>query len=157
MNLAVESPDQADVLALIDALDAYQAPLYPPESNHLLDLAALLRPEVIFVVARDADAAAVGCGAVVLQPDGWGEIKRMFVQPAVRGGGLAAALLARLEAEAAARRAAELRLETGIHQHAALAFYARAGYTRCGPFGDYLDDPLSVFMRKPLAVAAPGG
>jgi putative acetyltransferase len=39
-------------------------------------------------------------------------------------------------------------LETGIHQHAALALYQRAGYVRCAPFGDYRPDPLSVFMRK---------
>jgi putative acetyltransferase len=40
------------------------------------------------------------------------------------------------------------RLETGIHQHEALAFYAAAGYQRRGRFGDYPDDPLSVFMEK---------
>jgi putative acetyltransferase len=150
VSLAVESPDQPEVRALIDALDAYQAPLYPPASNHLLDIAALLRPEVIFVVARDASGGAIGCGAVVMQPGGWGEIKRMFVQPAVRGSGLAAAMLARLETEAAARGATELRLETGVRQPAALAFYARTGYLRCKPFGNYTDDPLSVFMRRPL-------
>ena len=40
-----ESADQAEVRALIDALDAYQKPLYPPESHHGIDLAALSRPE----------------------------------------------------------------------------------------------------------------
>lgn len=148
-RLAIERPDQPEVRALIDALDAYQAPLYPPESNHLLDMAALLRPEVVFVVARDAAGAARGCGAVVVHGD-WGEIKRMFVLPSARGGGLAAAVLARLEHEAAARGCGELRLETGIHQHAALAFYARRGYGPCGPFADYCADPLSVFMHKVL-------
>ncbi|HCU0908184.1 TPA: GNAT family N-acetyltransferase, partial [Klebsiella pneumoniae] len=43
-----------------------------------------------------------------------------------------------------------LRLETGIHQHAAIALYTRNGYqTRCA-FAPYQPDPLSVFMEKPL-------
>jgi putative acetyltransferase len=41
-----------------------------------------------------------------------------------------------------------LRLETGPYQHEALALYTSAGYERRGPYGDYPDDPLSVFMQK---------
>jgi putative acetyltransferase len=43
-----------------------------------------------------------------------------------------------------------LRLETGIHQPEALALYERAGFVRSPPFGDYREDPLSVFMEKRL-------
>ena len=148
-RIGLESPDQPDVVALIDALDAYQRSLYPPESNHLLDLAALCRPEVLFAVARDEAGAVVGCGAVVLRAD-HGEVKRMFVSPLARGQGLAKALLHRLEDEARARGCRALMLETGIHQHEALALYERDGYRRRGPFGDYAEDPLSVFMAKSL-------
>ena len=35
----------------------------------------------------------------------------------------------------------------------AIAFYERAGYRRRGPFGDYQDDPNSVFMEKRLPMA----
>ena len=41
-------------------------------------------------------------------------------------------------------------LETGPSSHQALAFYTRQGYARCGPYGEYPDHPLSVFMRKHL-------
>lgn len=148
LRMALESPDQPEVVALIDELDAYQKPLYPAESHHGIDLAALLRPEVLFAVARLADGAAVGCGAVVLQPGGWGELKRMVLQPPWRGGGRAHALLAFLESAAIDRGCTLLRLETGVLQHAALTFYERAGYARRGPFGNYAPDPLSVFMEK---------
>jgi len=60
MRLALESPAQPDVLRLIDALDAYQRPLYPPASHHGIDLAALLAPAVIFGVARDDEGTALG-------------------------------------------------------------------------------------------------
>lgn len=155
-----ESADQAEVRALIDALDAYQKPLYPPESHHGIDLAALSRPEVVFVVARDDSGRAVGCGALVVgtaqaaQTAGGvecqGELKRMYLDPAWRGLGHAAALLQCLEQQGAARGRTVLRLETGIHQHAALAFYARAGYRERPPFAPYRPDPLSVFMEKLL-------
>mgnify|MGYP005963651813 CR=1 FL=1 len=59
-------------------------------------------------------------------------------------------LLAALEAKARQRDCHTLRLETGIHQHAAIALYTRNGYqTRCA-FAPYQPDPLSVFMEKPL-------
>jgi putative acetyltransferase len=147
-RLALERADQPEVVALIDALDAYQKPLYPPESHHGIDIDALLQANVLFAVLRSAEGSAVGCGALVLAGDGSGELKRMVVLPPWRGGGRARALLAFLEAAGAERGCRCFRLETGIHQHAALAFYAAAGYARRGPFGDYAPDPLSVFMEK---------
>ncbi len=44
-----------------------------------------------------------------------------------------------------------LRLETGIKQDAAIALYEKNGFARIGYFGDYPNDPLSVFMEKRLA------
>jgi putative acetyltransferase len=41
-----------------------------------------------------------------------------------------------------------LMLETGPRQPEALSFYASVGYERREPFGDYRDDPLSVFLQK---------
>jgi len=155
IRLGLESPDQPDVLRLIDELDAYQRPLYPPASHHGIDLEPLLAPEVIFAVARDADGVALGCGAAVLTPD-YAELKRMYVVPAARGRGVGQQLLALLEATAIARGARRFALETGYLQHAALALYARCAYTPCGPFGAYVEDPNSVFMMKAVAAAGAG-
>jgi putative acetyltransferase len=152
VRIQLERADQPEVIALIDALDAYQQPLYPPESHHGIDIAALTRPEVLMAVVRNADSLAVGCGALVLAADGHsGELKRMFLLPAWRGGGRAKALLAFLEQAGAKRGCRTFQLETGIHQQEALAFYTAAGYGRRGPFGDYAPDPLSVFMERTLA------
>ena len=147
MQITLESPDQPDVIALIDELDAYQKPLYPAESHHGIDIDALCRPNVLFAVARDAAGTAQACGAIVLEP-AHGELKRMFTRPAQRGRGLARALLQRLEAEAQARGCTRFVLETGILQPEAIALYERLGYRRRGPFGDYVDDPNSLFMEK---------
>ena len=148
-SINFESANQPEVIALIAELDAYQDTLYPPESRHALDLASLTQPNVLFAVARDAAGQAMGCGAIVLGPE-FGELKRMFVSPTARGQGLAQRLLARLEAEAVARGCTLLTLESGPFQPEALGLYERCGFKRCGPFGGYADDPLSVFMHKAI-------
>jgi putative acetyltransferase len=149
MNISQESPNQTDVILLIDELDAYQKPLYPAASHHGIDMHALLQPSVIFAVARNDRGEAVGCGAIVVGPQ-YGELKRMFVSPRQRGGGVGKALLKFLEQAALERGCSRFTLETGIYQPEALGMYERAGYLRRGPFGDYQDDPMSVFMEKVL-------
>lgn len=149
MQLAFESPDQPDVIALIAELDAYQDSLYPPEARYALDLASLKQPHVLFAVARDEAGQAVACGALVLEAE-FGELKRMFVSPRARGQGLGRRLLKLLESEASARGCRAVALETGPYQPEALGLYAACGYGRCGPYGTYADHPLSVFMHKAL-------
>ena len=151
-RIAIERPDQPEVIALIDALDAYQKPLYPAESHHGIDMEALQAPGVLFAVARDVAGRVCGCAAVVLMRD-YGELKRMYVPPAARGRGLGAALLEFLERQSLANQRTVLRLETGNRQPEALRLYARAGYRERDPFGDYRPDPNSVFMEKSLCAA----
>lgn len=149
ITLRQESPRQTDVARLLEALDGYQSALYPPESNHFLDVEALAVPSVRFFVARRA-GDALGCAALRVDPEGYGELKRMFVTPAARGLRLGRRLLERIEEEARGLGLGSVRLETGIHQLEALGLYRSAGYLEREPFGDYTLDPLSVFMEKRL-------
>jgi len=154
LHITLEDPAQPEITSLLKAGEDYSAQLYPAESNHHLALDALREPNVRFFVGR-AGGRAVATGALVLHgspPDeSWGELKRMWVVPEARGSGVSKAVLAALEAEARSAHLNVLRLETGIENHAALALYARAGFARRGPFGDYRADPLSVFMQKELS------
>lgn len=86
MRISLESPNQPEVLRLIDELDSYQKPLYPAESHHGIDLAALSEPNVLFAVARNEAGNVVACGAIVLE-QAYGEIKRMYTSPTQRGKG----------------------------------------------------------------------
>lgn len=148
ITLAIESPRQAEVERMLEALDAYQSTLYPPESNHFVDVEGLAAPNVRFIVARRG-TVAVGCGALRIDV-GYGELKRMYVVPAARGHRLGRLILDRIEAEARRAGLRCLRLETGIHQPEALALYRAAGYAEREAFGEYAADPLSVFMEKIL-------
>jgi putative acetyltransferase len=144
-----ETPDQPEVRDMLARLDAYCAALYPAESNHLLDIASLMQGDVLFLVARDVDGAAVGCAALVNRQD-YGEVKRMFVDERRRGIGTGRKLLEHLVMFARMSGLSVLRLETGIHQPEAIGLYERMGFERRAPFGDYREDPLSLFMEMAL-------
>jgi putative acetyltransferase len=149
LHLARERADQPEVRALIAELDAFQSRLYPAASNHLLDMAAMLRPELRLLVVRDAQQRVQGCGAILLRED-CAELKRMMVRPEARSQGLGQALIAALEVEAVMAGRPLLRLETGVRQRPAIRLYERMGYRRCGPFADYRPDPFSIYMEKLL-------
>ena len=149
VTITLESVRQPEVIRLIEALDAYHVALYPAESNHLLSVEALDQPDIRFFVAR-VGTEAVGCGALRVSTAGYGEVKRMYVLPAARGRNLGRRMLERIEEQARAEGLKCLRLETGIHQREALGLYQSAGFIECGPFGEYVPDPLSVFMEKEL-------
>ena len=147
--IRLEDPTQSDVAELLRHGEAFSASLYPPESSHHLPLDALRRPEARFFVARDTEGTALATGALVLHDD-WAEIKRMWVEEAARGRGIARRVLNVLIAEAASAGVATLRLETGATSRAALALYEKTGFKRRGPFAGYRPDPLSVFMERPV-------
>ena len=150
ITIAIESPDQPEVIALLEASDAYAAALYPAESNHMADIDSLMTPDVKFLVAR-LDGKICGCVGLFQQGPDWGEIKRMYVDDAARGMKLGKQLLSALEEQARKASLVWVRLETGIHQPEAIGLYHRAGYVDIPPFGDYLPDPVSVFMEKRLS------
>ncbi len=142
-----------EVEALLTELDEILSAAYPPEQRHGLSIDRLFQSDIRFYVAR-LDGKAMGCGGAALFDD-YAEVKRMYAREPARGRGIGKALLARLEAEARNAGKSLLRLETGIHQTAAIALYERWGFRRRGPFGHYAELPpnaiaTSVFYEKPL-------
>jgi putative acetyltransferase len=157
VTIRPERADHPEVVALLEALDRYLGELYEPEANHILSVQELLAPEVTFLVARQ-DGRIVGTGAVRAMPAeagtagrAYGEVKRMYVDPAQRGQRIGERLLQQLEQTLRERGLSQALLETGEAQHAAVRLYERCGYVRRPAFGGYPDNGLSVFMQKVLA------
>jgi len=143
-----------DARALIGELDAELAGSYAPEQRHGLAIEAIFQPPVRFFVAR-LDGQAVGCGGVACFDD-FAEIKRMYVRASARGAGVSDAIIERLEEEAHNAGLRLVRLETGVHQPAAIGFYRRRGFLPCRAFEPYTSLPASAiktsyFMEKQLA------
>ncbi len=141
-------PRGAEYIRLLKAGDEYAASLYPAESNHMLDIETLLRPQMNFFGVL-IDGIVKGCGGFWAHED-YVEIKRVYIDPSARGLGLSRKLMAALEDEARAMGFRFTRLETGISQPEALGLYRAIGYFDREPFGDYKLDPLSVFMEKAI-------
>jgi ribosomal protein S18 acetylase RimI-like enzyme len=150
-----ERPDSADASALITELEAHLAPLYPEESRHGYSVEKLIAQAVAFFVLR-ANGIPTGCGGVQLFGTEYGELKRMYVRPQFRGLGFGELLLNHLAAYAQARGVGLLRLETGIHQAAAIRLYERTGFQRIPPFGAYREDPLSLCYEKRIPEGSVG-
>jgi len=126
--------------------------LSPPESVHALDLAALRKPEITFWTAW-SEGELLGCGALKALDRTHGEIKSMRTAMTKRRMGVGRTMLEHIIAEARARAYARLSLETGSMAAFAPArqLYERFGFTYCGPFADYIEDPNSAFMTRALA------
>ena len=125
--------------------------LSPAESVHALDLDGLRAPDVTFWTVW-GDEGLLGCGALKALSATHGEVKSMRTPAHRRRQGAGRAMLEHLIAEARRRGYTRLSLETGTASAFVPAhrLYQSAGFTFCGPFGSYAEDPHSVFMSLAL-------
>ena len=130
--------------------------LGPPESVHALDLGQLRRPAITFWSAWEGELL-LGCAALLELDRRHGEVKSMRTPEARRRSGAGRALLMHIVEVARTRGYERLSLETGSVAafEPAHRLYESAGFTRTGPFGDYVEDLNSVFMTLALAPASP--
>ena len=147
--ISAERPDATDALALIGELETHLASLYPAASRHGFSPERLVAEAVPFFVLR-ADGQPAGCGGIKLFGREYGELKRMYVRPQYRRSGFGKLILDHLAQFALAHEITLLRLETGVHQQAAIRLYEKAGFCRIPPFGPYTNDPLSLCYEKRL-------
>lgn len=151
MDLRLDDLRHPDVIALLQEHLDWMHRTSPPESVHALDLDALRQPDIAFWTLWDGEALA-GCGALRALDATHGEVKSMRTAQTHLRRGVAATMLDHILAEARRRGYARLSLETGSMDYfaPARALYARAGFRPCAPFGDYVEDPNSVFMTRAL-------
>lgn len=151
MKLEVDDLTRPAVHALLQEHLLSMHELSPPESVHALDLARLRQPEITFWTAWEGPVL-VGCGALKELDRAHGEVKSMRTPNAHRRQGVGRAILRHIIDVARSRSYERLSLETGSMEAFAPArrLYASFGFTRCGPFGEYVEDPHSVFMTLRL-------
>ena len=148
MALVIRDAKPSEVDHLMEASTILLQSLYPEESNHLVDPTDLGAEGNVLLGAEELDAV-IGCVGFVDRGD-YAEVKRLFVSQEFRGHGIARVLMAELESRAVDAGHTLMRLETGIHQPGAMALFESLQCQIRTPFGDYVDDPLSVFMEKTL-------
>jgi ribosomal protein S18 acetylase RimI-like enzyme len=152
---ATDIPALADARALIRAHITAHSTVHDAASTAAL-IAALPAPYEppaggLWVARRNG--AAVGCVALQALVPTVGEIKRMYVEPAHRGQGVARALAAHVVEEARVRHYDTLRLGTLRAMRPAQRLYESLGFREIAPyrpieFGD------TVFYELSLGVPA---
>lgn len=151
MRIEVDDLSRPMVQQLLAEHLQHMHSLSPPESCHALDVDRLRAPDVTFWTAWD-NGILLGCGALKQLNPTHGEIKSMRTPPTLRRRGAGRAILNHILAEARRRAYQRVSLETGAMAAfvPAQQLYLSAGFQFCGPFGEYREDPLSVFMTLAL-------
>ena len=151
MHIEIDDLSRPQVHALLQEHLDNMYELSPPESVHALDLTKLRSPDITFWTVWDG-ALLLGCGALKQLTPTHGEVKSMRTPKVLRGKGAGRAVLAHIITEARSRGYRRLSLETGSQEafEPARNLYRSVGFTACGPFADYTNDPNSFFMSLEL-------
>jgi putative acetyltransferase len=151
MNIKIDDLSGPEIAALLEEHVRNLSAISPPESCHALDLNALRKPGITFWSAWEGNALC-GCGALKELSAKHAEVKSMRTAAPFLRRGVASKMLAHIINVARERAYEKLSLETGpmVEFAPARAMYERLGFAICGPFGDYVDDPNSVFMELHL-------
>ena len=151
VEIGEDDPNAEDVRELLRRHLEFARANTPPEDVHALDVEQLVDPAVTFYsYRRDGELLAVGA---LKQIDGrHAELKSMHTAVAARRSGIGRAMVEHLVGVARDHGFGRVSLETGSTQAFAPArsLYAEAGFTPCGPFGDYPTDRGNTFMTMAL-------
>ncbi len=151
MKIEVDDLTRNEVIALLEEHLSNMYELSPPETVFALDASKLRSPDITFWTVWD-EGTLLGCGALRELSSTHGEIKSMRTPKALRGKGAGRAMLEHIIDVSKKRGYQRLSLETGSVPAfvPAQKLYASFGFSVCGPFSDYKEDPHSVFMTLAL-------
>lgn len=136
---------------LMGELDAVLTALSGDSGAARFDARQMQTPGCCFLVARDAQGRAQGCGALRpldAGPPGTAEIKRMYARPGHPG--LGAALLVALLEEARVQGYRRVWLETRRINTRAVHFYLRHGFVEIPNYGGYAGREEAVCLGLTL-------
>lgn len=146
-------PDSFDSPAarrLNDEVQAEYVRRYGSGDETVISAADFTPPRGGYFIGYDEAGQPVASGAWRAHGESDAEMKRLYVAASARGRGLARAMVAHLEADAAAAGRTRMVLETGEGQPEALALYASLGYAPVTPFGYYAGEAGACHLGKSL-------
>ena len=148
IRIAFVTPDSEDFRRLAAELDAYYFTLV---GDIQLRYAEPNRPENMTALAVAYDGSqAVACGAWKRLSDGGAELKRLYVRPGFRRRGIARAMIAALEADAARQGIENMILETAVDTTDSHKLYLSAGYLPREYYGSPAGEANCLCFHKKL-------
>lgn len=151
IDLRPADPDDPAARACLVAYAAHLSgmihglpPTVVPDPDPQADL--FRPPHGTFLLAW-CDRLPVGCVSLKPLEPGVAEVKRLWVDPAARGLGLARRLMRAVEDQARTLGYASLKLDTNAALTEAIALYQRSGWTPTAPYTGF---PATHWFAKPL-------
>jgi len=130
------SPDvQACMHRYCGELDARFDGGFDPELGAAHDVETLTPPHGLVLLAR-LQGAPVGIGCLTFHPGNVAEVKRLWIDPAARGLGVARRIVTALEALAVEHGAITAQLDTNSSLVEAISLYTAAGYVDVPRYND---------------------
>ncbi|MBJ6144002.1 GNAT family N-acetyltransferase [Hymenobacter sp. BT559] len=148
LQLIRTTSENPDFRTLVQLLDQDLAKRDGAEHSYYAQFNTIASLQHVVVVYQTDEP--VGCGAFKPFEANAVEVKRMFVQPAHRGQGVAQAVLTELERWAGELGYTSCVLETGKRQPEAIRLYERSGYAHIPNYGQYVGVENSVCLQKHL-------
>ena len=146
IKISIESPESPDSLKLLGELSEKLSEITGNSGRSSFDLSDVKVPRSLFVIARNLDNSAVGCGAIRPISSEIGEIKRMYSKEK----GVGSVILNYLESKASELDYKELWLETRRINEYAVNFYLKRGYLEIPNYGKYKNRPEAICFAKIL-------
>ena len=151
MRIGPADLDDPRVIALLTAHVTRAVAETARGSAHALDRSGLRASDITVWASWHGDEV-IGVGALRRLSAEHGEIKSMFTADTARRRGAGRTMLRHIIAAGRGAGMSRLSLETGSWHYfrPAHALYRGEGFVDCPPFGDYEDDPNSVFLTLDL-------
>jgi ribosomal protein S18 acetylase RimI-like enzyme len=146
--ITIEDPATPDASSLMEELSEALARITGDSGKSSFDPNDVRVDNARFVVARDRQGQALGCGAFRPLQEDIAEVKRMYTRQ--HAAGVGSAILAFLEEEARKLGYLALQLETRVVNQRAVNFYERRGYQKIPNFGKYIGNQRAVCFAKQL-------
>jgi len=148
INLIRTTSDNPDFVKLVKQLDAYLKITDGDEHEFYNQFNAIEALKNVVVTYKDG--IPIGCGAFKHFDNNTVEIKRMYVIPESRIGGVGQQILTNLEDWAAFLGYTSCILETGKRQTEAVKFYRKCNYIEIEKYGQYKHMENSLCFKKEI-------
>lgn len=143
-----EEVDSSDAIKLMDELSESLQAITGNSGRSSFDPQDVCEPRALFVIARNVNREALGCGAIRPISENIAEIKRMYSR--VKGEGTGKQILAYLEKQAKTLGYSVIWLETRKTNTGAVSFYLSQGYHVISNYGKYVGKTEAICFEKNL-------
>ena len=148
IEIAAEDPHSADAVLLMDELSKCLEAITGNSGKGSFSVEDVCTGRSLFVIARDQNGNAIGCGAFRPFDEKTAEIKRMYVR--AKSNGIGTEILSFLEQQAYNIGYTSLCLETRTINKRAVSFYQNNGYYVIPNYGKYINHAEAICFGKNL-------